>query len=163
MAKVTMPLMSASASGRFAGNIVFDKRGRVREFVAPVQPNTPAQVAARGVLGSVAKAVGMISETAPLAALRSALTYQWFAAFLGACIRNRADALIAYNALSIGERQNWLDGGEAAMLPSVDDISTSGFTLWLIAFSAGDAHVEGSPAAVEGNSGAVATYFFGIV
>lgn len=50
MAKVTGPLMSMDASGKFAGTLVFSRwKGRptVRQLVAPSNPRTADQIAAR--------------------------------------------------------------------------------------------------------------------
>lgn len=50
MAKVSGPLMSMDASGKFGGTIVFSKwKGRnvVRQLVVPANPNSAGQEAAR--------------------------------------------------------------------------------------------------------------------
>jgi hypothetical protein len=59
MAKVTGPLMSMSASGKFGGTLVFaNNKGRdvVRQLVTPANPRTTLQVTVRNAL-SVAAAI----------------------------------------------------------------------------------------------------------
>lgn len=63
MAKVVMPLMSASASGKFAKSIVaFGWKGInvMRQLVTPANPQSAGQGNIRVILGNLGRAVGMI-------------------------------------------------------------------------------------------------------
>lgn len=65
MAKVTMPLLSGSASGKIADALVFmTSKGRniVRQFVIPANPKTTGQGDTRIILGGLGRAVGKIQK-----------------------------------------------------------------------------------------------------
>lgn len=65
MAKVKMPLMSGSASGSFAGTMVFSRsKGRdiVRQLVTPANPNTPAQRLVRNKLAVAAAIMAVVNR-----------------------------------------------------------------------------------------------------
>jgi len=65
MAKVTMPLLSGSASGKIADALVFmTSKGRniVRQFVIPANPQTTGQGDARIIMGGIGRAVGKIEK-----------------------------------------------------------------------------------------------------
>ncbi len=65
MAKVTMPLLSGSASGKIAGSMVhFGWKGRnvVRQLVTPSNPMTGGQGDQRLALGAAGKACKVIAE-----------------------------------------------------------------------------------------------------
>ena len=160
MAKVTLPLMSASASGRFADNIVFDKRGHVRIFTAPVQPNTPAQVAARDLLAVVAKNTGKISKAEALAALRSTLTYKWFSALLGKAVSLVDDAQTNYALFSVQDKSDWDEAATGTGLVAGVAGGTVGFSLYLLALASSELHVEGSPLPAGNQAATCANFFF---
>jgi len=66
MAKVSGPLMSVDASGKFGGSMVFSKwkgRNYVRKLVIPNNPKDPKQVGVRTMLTFLAKAWAAIKVT----------------------------------------------------------------------------------------------------
>jgi len=76
MAKVTMPLLSGSASGKIADALVFmTSKGRniVRQFVIPANPKTTGQGDARIILGGLGRAVGTIQKDKDFANMLNAL------------------------------------------------------------------------------------------
>lgn len=76
MAKVTNPLMSVSASGQFAQSMTFDKRGYVRQYVIPANPQSAAQVAVRNILADIqAELVELGQVLRP--ELKAGLGYRW--------------------------------------------------------------------------------------
>jgi hypothetical protein len=76
MAKVIAPLLSASASGQFAHAMTFDKRGYVRKYVKPFNPQLPEQMQYRNVLGDIQrelKQLGLVLRPQ----VKLALGYRW--------------------------------------------------------------------------------------
>lgn len=72
MAKVTGPLMSMSASGKFGGAMVFAvNKGRniVRQLVTPANPKTVGQLAVRNKLSVAAAIQKVINRTLTISAL----------------------------------------------------------------------------------------------
>ena len=76
MAKVTMPLLSGSASGKIADALVFmTSKGRniVRQFVVPANPKTTGQGDTRIILGGLGRAIGKIKKDKVFANMLTAL------------------------------------------------------------------------------------------
>ncbi len=107
MAKVTMPLMSGTASGKFGRDLVFDVRGRVRRYVSPTQPNSASQLEARLRLSKSAKAVGMVNNLTLAAYLRGVYTYTWHGVVVGQVIDRYEASEIAYTALAPATKALW--------------------------------------------------------
>jgi len=97
MAKVINPLLSGSASGQFGHMMTFDKRGIVRAYVVPANPNTPAQQAVRGTLGDLQRSLKLIGPTLR-AELKSQFGYRWNSVIIGELMANGNSALDAYVA-----------------------------------------------------------------
>jgi hypothetical protein len=96
MAKVLMPLMSGSASGRF-GAIVFDKRSIVRVFVQPANPKTVAQMAVRNTMGDLQRSLKPLGVVLR-GQLKTGFGARWNTAIIGELMANDNAALTAYTA-----------------------------------------------------------------
>lgn len=106
MAKVTGPLFSQSASGKF-GDIVFaNRKGQniARVLTSPSNPNTPLQVAVRTNLGGLSKAYGYAGGTAAAPAGSTTLSQI-----------NRTDPAnptftdVLFDYLTVAEADSWID------------------------------------------------------
>ena len=122
MAKVTGPLFSMSASGRLE-SLVYDRRGFVRKFVPPANPETSAQGNARQRLLAAQRAVSkagptMREELRAKFAEMGLPGYRWNAYLIQATIGYNAeawsDSVSAFDAMLQGDRDNW--DGRAATL-----------------------------------------------
>jgi hypothetical protein len=123
MAKVINPLLSVSASGQFAHSMVFDKRGFVREYVVPANPNTTAQQGVRNTLKDIQaelKLMGQVLRTD----LKSAFGYRWNSVIISELMANNNAALDAYvvewNAFVGGDKTAW-EGADTAVPVSIAD------------------------------------------
>ncbi len=77
MAKVTMPLLSGTASGKIAGSMVhFGWKGRavVRQLVTPSNPKTGGQGDQRLALGTAGKALKVVQEDSAYIGFARAVT-----------------------------------------------------------------------------------------
>jgi hypothetical protein len=110
MAKVINPLLSGSASGQFGGMMTFDKRGYVRQYVIPANPQTVDQMAVRNKMGDIQRCLKMLGTTIR-ADLRLALGARWNAVIISEIMATNAakwDSLAAtYNAFQAGEKTAW--------------------------------------------------------
>lgn len=142
MAKVTGPLMSMDASGKFAGALVFSKwKGRptVRQLVIPANPQSTNQTAQRNmvrVLGAgqhfaqlttQKQSTETVTDKVALTALAPA--GQAWNGFLvksaiGSGSVNYTAAAAAYAALTAGEKTAWITAA-AALTPAILDVAQS--------------------------------------
>lgn len=140
MAKVTAPLMSMDASGKFGGALVFGKwKGRptVRKLVTPSNPQTTGQTEARNMI----RVLGAGQHFASLTALKRAgetLTdaqelqsvapsgQAWngylVKCAVGAGQVNYDAATAAYTALAAGEKTAW-NNAAAALVPAIPAVA----------------------------------------
>lgn len=134
MAKVTGPLMSMDARGKFAGTLVFSAwkgRNTVRQLVIPANPQSQIQQDARNDI----RVVGTAQHWANLATVKgssrtitdkAALTAAAPAGqawngylsklMIGSGALNYAAAVAAWTALTSGNKTTW-DGAAAALTP----------------------------------------------
>lgn len=124
MAKVTGPLMSISASGKLADTMVFDKRGYVRQYVIPSNPQTTAQMLVRNKLGDIQRSLKLLGAVLR-AELKSGFGYRWNSDIVKELTANNGAALDAYiaefTAFTTQQKTDWdtadtstpveLDGG----------------------------------------------------
>lgn len=110
MAKVINPLLSGSASGQLGGMMVFDKRGYVRQYVVPSNPQTTDQMTWRNTLGDIQrglKILGAVLRTE----LKSQFGYRWNSMIVGELTANNGAALAAYalefDGFESGEKTAW--------------------------------------------------------
>jgi hypothetical protein len=76
MAKLTLPLMSMTASGQFGRSIVFDKRGHARKYVIPANPQSTEQMDVRNRMTDIQKTLKWLGTNAR-ADVKVALGYRW--------------------------------------------------------------------------------------
>src|SRR5258707_19172 len=97
MAKVINPLLSGSASGQLGGMMTFDKRGFVRQYVIPANPQTTNQMLVRNTLGDLQRE---LKDLGPVlrAQLKSGFGYRWNSVIIGELMANGNAALDAYVA-----------------------------------------------------------------
>lgn len=160
MAKVINPLLSGSASGQFGGQMTFDKRGYVRKYVIPANPQSAGQMAVRGKLGDIQRELKLLGTTLR-AELKSALGYRWNSLIVSELMANNSakwDAQVAiYNAFAAGDKTAWATADTAVGL-----VNTDGLVFYLVAKALYDValrvHGDGLiPAPVGTNSAAVAS------
>ena len=139
MAKVSGPLMSMDASGKFGGAIVFSKwKGRnvVRQLVVPANPNSAGQEAARNrtrVTGALQSWVNATAMKAPTQTLTDkerikAITPGGFAwngfltqTLIGSGGLTYADAIAAYAALTAPQKAAW-ESATDDVVPVISDV-----------------------------------------
>ncbi len=117
MAKVINPLLSGSASGQFGGMMTFDKRGIVRKYVIPANPNTTAQQNVRQTLGDLQRCLKLIGPQLR-GELKSQFGYRWNSVIIGELMSNANSALDAYvaefNAFSGPNKSAWQSADTSA-------------------------------------------------
>jgi hypothetical protein len=142
MAKVTGPLMSMDASGKFAGALVFSKwKGRptVRQLVTPANPQNASQTTQRNMVRVMGAAQHFANLTAQVQSTETqtdkvvltslAPAGQAWNGFLvksgiGAGSVNYDAATAAYAALAAGEKTAWVNAA-AALVPAILDVAQS--------------------------------------
>ncbi|SRR6266498_1648511 len=97
MAKVINPLLSGSASGQFGHMMTFDKRGIVRAYVVPANPQTEAQQTVRNTLGDLQRSLKLLGPQLR-GELKSQFGYRWNSVIIGELMSNGNSALDAYVA-----------------------------------------------------------------
>lgn len=97
MAKVINPLLSGSASGQLGHMMTFDKRGFVRQYVVPSNPQSVNQMAVRNNLGDLQRELKLLG-TQLRGELKSQFGYRWNALIIGELMANNKAALNAYVA-----------------------------------------------------------------
>jgi hypothetical protein len=117
MAKTTGPLMSLSASGKFADSIVFQKNGYARKWLVPANPQTTGQMAVRNRMADIQselKDLGLVLR----GELKSGLGARWNSVIIKELMDNDHAALDAYvaewNAFVAGDKTAWATADEAA-------------------------------------------------
>lgn len=97
MAKVINPLLSGSASGQLGHMMTFDKRGYVRQYVVPANPQTVNQMAVRNTMGDLQRSLKTLGAVLR-AELRAGFGPRWNSVIIGELMANGNAALVAYNA-----------------------------------------------------------------
>ena len=117
MAKVINPLLSGSASGQLGHMMVFDKRGRVRQYVVPANPQTVGQMAVRNTLADIQKELKLLG-TVLRVDLRAAFGPTWNSMIVGELTANGKAAYNAYVAeyalFTAPQRADWVTADNAA-------------------------------------------------
>lgn len=110
MAKVINPLLSGSASGQIGHMMVFDKRGRVRQYVVPANPQTVGQMTVRNTLGDIQRTLKLLGVILR-AELKIAFGPTWNSQIVGELTANSNAALNGYEAefaaFLAGEKTAW--------------------------------------------------------
>lgn len=161
MAKVTGPLMSMDARGKFGGSLVFSAwKGRnvARQLVTPANPQSVNQTTARNAMRVAAtlqracsmRATKRAGETmtdkealAATAPSGQAWNGHLTRSLIGAGALHYTTARAAYAALSSGEKTAWTDAA-AAMTPAITDVAQASAAGGSAApISAGEVHFLG--------------------
>jgi hypothetical protein len=95
MAKVLNPLLSGSASGQLGHMRTFDKRGYVRQYVVPSNPQSVNQMLVRNTLGDLQRSLKLLG-TKLRGELKSQFGYRWNSVIIGELMANSNAALVAY-------------------------------------------------------------------
>jgi|WetSurMetagenome_2_1015567.scaffolds.fasta_scaffold04056_2 hypothetical protein len=110
MAKVINPLLSGSASGQFGKMMTFDRRGIVRKYVIPANPQTVDQMTVRNALGDIQRELKLLG-TVLRGELKSQFGYRWNSLIIGELMANEQAAYLAYKAeytaFQSGEKTAW--------------------------------------------------------
>jgi hypothetical protein len=101
MAKVINPLLSGSASGQLGGMMTFDKRGYVRQYVVPSNPQTVNQMTVRNTMGDLQRALKNLGATLR-GELRTAFGYRWNSVIIGELMANGSAQLDNYLGVFMG-------------------------------------------------------------
>jgi hypothetical protein len=123
MAKVINPLLSGTASGQFGHMMTFDKRGIVRKYVTPANPNTANQQAVRNSLKDLQAELKLLG-TVLRADLKAAFGYRWNSVIIGELMANDQAAYdtykAEYDAFQAGEKTAWAAADAAVPVVKVD-------------------------------------------
>ena len=109
MAKVTGGLFSLEASGKFANALVFDRRGYVRGYKRPTNPQTAPQGNVRQVMLAAQRALGVAGATTKTGIKDLApVDYRWNSYLIQQLIGKGSVAwdasLAAFNALDAADQ-----------------------------------------------------------
>src|SRR3990172_13388437 len=110
MAKVINPLLSGSASGQIGHMMTFDKRGYVRLYVVPLNPQSVNQMAVRNTLGDLQRSLKTLGAILR-AQLKAGFGYRWNSVIIGELKANDnavLDAFVAeFQAFAAPQKAEW--------------------------------------------------------
>ena len=125
MAKVINPLLSGSASGQLGHMMTFDKRGFVRQYVVPSNPQSVNQMAVRNTLGDLQRSLKLLGAVLR-AELKSQFGYRWNSVIIGELMANGNAALTTYTgeftAFQAGEKTAWEGKDNSAPIALADGV-----------------------------------------
>jgi len=142
MARVTMPLASFTASGRF-GPLVYDRRGIVRRFVFPQQPDTNKQVHRRLIFKAATIVASLAGEQR-----KSEYMAQYSAGWYTQMIKRFCDAEphVEYESLDPQQQEEYDDaaiaGGIAPLTTATEEQMTAGEILYRAVYAFGQQDIE---------------------
>lgn len=159
MAKVDGGLFSLTSSGQFGKALVFDKRGRVRQYKTPANPKSSGQGDARQRLAAAQAALkisGTVAKTAMKAV--SPIGYNWNSnmvkEIIGTGYANWDAANSAFVALTGPQQTDWnstFSDVHVALIEyaSIDPVTSgkSAFALCRALYASGAITAPGTPAA----------------
>ena len=124
MAKVTGALFSLEASGKFANALVFDRRGYVRGYKRPNNPQTAPQGNVRQVMLAAQRALGVAGATTKTGIKELApVDYRWNSYLIQQLIGKGSvewDAsLAAFNALDAADQDAWTAEATSLGIPEI--------------------------------------------
>ena len=124
MAKVTGALFSLEASGKFANALVFDRRGYVRGYQRPNNPQTAPQGNVRQVMLAAQRALGVAGATTKTGIKELApVDYRWNSYLIQQLIGKGSvewDAsLAAFNALDAADQDAWTAEATSLGIPEI--------------------------------------------
>lgn len=125
MAKVINPLLSGAASGQLGKMMTFDKRGYVRQYVVPANPNTNDQKLVRETLGDVQRSLKLLGKVLR-DELKSGFGYRWNSMIVGELMANDRAAITGYtseySAFQAGEKTAWETADTSAPVRIADGV-----------------------------------------
>jgi hypothetical protein len=125
MAKVINPLLSGSASGQLGHMMTFDKRGFVRQYVVPSNPQTVNQMAVRNTMAEIQRSLKLLG-TVLRAELKTAFGYRWNSVIVGELMANENAQLEAFttefNAFTAPQKAEWATADTSAPTVLADGI-----------------------------------------
>lgn len=115
--------MSVTASGKFGSSLVFDKRGWVRNFQKPYNPQSTNQMAVRHNLGDIQKELKTLGAVLR-PQIKAALGYRWNSVIINDLMANNHAKLTAlqaeFTAFQAGEKTAWATADVAVGLTGTD-------------------------------------------
>lgn len=159
MAKVDGGLFSLTSSGQFGKALVFDKRGRVRQYKTPANPKSPGQGDARQRLAATQAALSIAGATAKTAMKAVAsIGYQWNSNMVKETIGTGHANWDAANSTFVGltgpQQGDWNTAFADVHVPlieyaSIDPVTSgkSAFILCMALYGSGAITAPGTPAA----------------
>ena len=159
MASVNGALFSLNASGQFGKSLVFDKRGRVRQYKVPANPKSPGQGDARQRLAAMQAALSISGTTAKTAMKAIApIGYLWNSNMVKQSIGTGHAAYdaasTAFGVLTGPQQGDWNTAFADVLVPlieyaAIDPVTSgrAGFILCSALFAAGAIAAPGAPAA----------------
>ncbi len=158
MAKVVGGLFSVEASGKFANALVFDRRGYVRGYTRPTNPQTEAQGNVRQVMLAAQRAIGLAGDATKAEIKEAAPDYRWNSYLIQQMIGKGSVAwdasLAAFNALDPADQGVWTSEAEALGMTEISipyagdspiSAGTAFFALARTLFDLGVYVVNGAP------------------
>lgn len=126
MAKVINPLLSGSASGQLGHMMTFDKRGFVRQYVVPSNPQTVGQMAVRNTLGDLQRSLKLLGVLLR-GQLKSSFGYRWNSVIIGELMANSNAALGTYTtefgAFTAPQKAEWAGEDDSAPVTLEDGLA----------------------------------------
>jgi hypothetical protein len=111
MAKVTGALFSMGASGQVGHAVVFDKRGYVRTYKKPGNPQSDKQMVVRDAFGDIQHVLKVVGTTLR-ATLKTDLGYRWNSLIISDLTMDMAAKITSltatYNAFSSPNKSGWV-------------------------------------------------------
>lgn len=123
MAKVINPLLSGTASGQLGHMMTFDKRGFVRKYVVPANPQTVNQMTVRNALGDIQRELKLIGAKLR-GELKSQFGYRWGALIIGELMANDQAVYnmyaAEYAAFVAGDKTAWAAADQVVPVAKTD-------------------------------------------
>ena len=140
MTKVINPLLSGSASGQFGHMMTFDKRGYVRKYVVPSNPQSVEQMVVRNRLGDIQRELKVLgTELRPL--VKISLGARWNSLIISDLLADEGAKWIAlaaeYAAFQAGEKTTY-EGAD----PAIGLVNGAGLFYYLVATSFYDVNLR---------------------
>lgn len=119
MAKVQAPLLSMVASGQIGRAMTFDKRGFVRNYAIPANPQTTAQVTVRNRLADIQAELKQLGPVLR-GQLKTGFGYRWNSMIIKELMKNDGqpftDDIAVWNAFGSTDKTAWTTDDPAITL-----------------------------------------------
>ena len=124
MAKATAPLFAIEASGKLGDTVVYDKRGFVRIYTKPANPQTDDQKQIRCQFKAMAEMVKKTGAQARAdAKTKAQVSYRWSSEIIGLALKNNNWNLwkSQYAAMDSTTRSDWENYGQDFIVPATGE------------------------------------------